>query len=226
MRMTRKHLPPASRRGIAAVMGMLLLTCAVPAQAAEIAASVRDEKGAPVFNAVVYAYPAGGKTPAPVIKPVNVSQHDKEFVPDVTVVPVNTPVFFPNNDDIRHHVYSLSKAKVFEIPLYSGNPANPVIFDKTGVVAMGCNIHDWMLAYIYVVDTPYFAKTGADGKARLEGLAEEKYTVMVWHPWMKGQPQDTATAVAAGGNAHADFTVPIKTQRHIKRAPILGGHGY
>lgn len=80
---------------------------------------------------------------------------------------VGTRVTFPNRDNIRHHVYSFSSAKKFELPLYIGTPAAPVVFDKPGVVALGCNIHDWMLAYIYVLTTPHFAKTAADGKARL-----------------------------------------------------------
>ena len=87
-----------------------------------------------------------------------------------TVVFFNDPMSFPNRDNIRHHVYLFSSPKKFELPLYIGTPAAPVLFDKPGVVALGSNIHDWMLAYIYVVTTPYFAKMAADGKARLDGL--------------------------------------------------------
>ena len=83
-----------------------------------------------------------------------VDQINLEFVPHVKPVVVGSPVYFPNKDDVRHHVYSFSPAKRFELPLYSGTPAAPVVFDRPGIVAIGCNIHDWMLGYIYVAETP------------------------------------------------------------------------
>ena len=99
-----------------------------------------------------------------------VDQVDKQFVPKVQAVLVGTPVTFPNNDNVRHQVYSFSPAKRFELPLYAGVPAQPIVFDKPGVVVLGCNIHDWMVGYIYVSESPYFAKTGKDGKAVLADL--------------------------------------------------------
>src|SRR2546426_10837237 len=90
--------------------------------------------------------------------------------PRSTLFPYTTLFRSPNRDNIRHHVYLFSSPKKFELPLYIGTPAAPVLFDKPGVVALGSNIHDWMLAYIYAVTTPYFAKTAADGKARLDWL--------------------------------------------------------
>ena len=89
-----------------------------------------------------------------------VDQINLEFVPHVKPVVVGSPVYFPNKDDVRHHVYSFSPAKRFELPLYSGTPAAPVVFDRPGIVAIGCNIHDWMLGYIYVAETPYLAAHG------------------------------------------------------------------
>jgi len=143
---------------------------------------VADEKGKPIEDAVVFLTPLGTTPAAPPPSTALMDQHDKEFVPYVLPVYVGTRVTFPNRDNIRHHVYSFSSAKKFELPLYIGTPAAPVVFDKPGVVALGCNIHDWMLAYIYVLTTPYFVKTAADGKARLEGLAPGAYEARVWHP--------------------------------------------
>ncbi len=80
-------------------------------------------------------------------------------------------VQFPNKDNIRHHVYSFSAARKFELPLYSGTPAQPVLFDKVGVVKLGCNIHDWMIGYIYVTETPYFGKSNAEGRVDMDPAA-------------------------------------------------------
>ena len=102
------------------------------------------------------------------------AQQGKQFLPDVLVVPVGTSVHFPNRDSVRHHVYSFSPAKKFELKLYTGTPANPVVFDRAGVVTLGCNIHDRMVGWIVVVDTPYYAQAaegaGQDQPLVLDGL--------------------------------------------------------
>jgi len=129
------------------------------ASAAELRAAVNDSKGNPLPDAVVVAVPEDDQVPPAKPGATVEDQVDKEFVPYVQPVRVGTYVNFPNKDNIRHHVYSFSAAKRFELPLYSGTPAAPVLFDKVGVVLLGCNIHDWMIGYIYVTDAPYFGKT-------------------------------------------------------------------
>jgi hypothetical protein len=98
-------------------------------------------------------------------------------------------VRFPNSDDIRHQVYSFSPAKTFQLPLYAGTPATPLVFDKAGVVTLGCNIHDQMNAFILVVETPYFGKTSADGRVTLDDLESGRYTLHAWYPDMRTEPQ-------------------------------------
>ncbi|APV50422.1 hypothetical protein BWI17_12380 [Betaproteobacteria bacterium GR16-43] len=149
--------------------------------AATLDVDVKGPDGKPLADAIAYAVPKG---PAPALRKreVNVQQVDKMFVPMVTVVQTGTPVNFPNRDPIRHHVYSFSAPKPFELKLYAGTPMAPIVFDKPGEVVLGCNIHDQMLGFILVVDTPYFAKSGADGKARIEALPAGEYDVMLWHP--------------------------------------------
>ncbi len=137
--------------------------------------------GAPVADAVAYAVPRAPVAPARK-REVQIVQIDRQFVPRVTAVQTGTAIQFPNRDEIRHHVYSFSPPKPFELKLYAGTPASPVVFDKPGEVVLGCNIHDHMIAYVMVVDTPWFAKTGADGKARIEGLPAGDYDVKLWHP--------------------------------------------
>ncbi len=152
----------------------------ISTMAAQLVVTVVDKAGAPVADAAVYAVPVGVKSAS---KPAGakIDQVNKEFDPLVSVIQTGTPVTFPNRDNIRHHVYSFSPAKPFELKLYSGQPAQPVIFDRAGVVVLGCNIHDWMVAYVVVVDTPYFGKTDATGKLHIDGLPAGDYDVKLWH---------------------------------------------
>ena len=184
----------------------------------------KDDKGAPCSDAVAYAVGAASAAPK---KHAIVDQRDKQFIPYVTAVPVGTAVSFPNSDNIRHHVYSFSPAKKFELPLYSGVPAEPVVFDKVGFVTLGCNIHDWMIAYVAVLPTPYFQVTRQDGHAVLKDLPAGQYTVQVWHPALKGQPEAFAQRVDAGGGTKSlQFTLPLKHDVRAKRAPGLTTGGY
>jgi plastocyanin len=182
---------------------------------------VTDNKGTPIPDAVVSLTGVGTPAPAPAKTTLIMDQQNKEFVPYVLPVYVGTPVNFPNRDNIRHHVYSFSAPKKFELPLYIGTPTAPVVFDKPGVVALGCNIHDWMLAYVYVISTPHFAKTGADGKAQLEGLAPGTYEARVWHPRLRGETEKTAKPVtlSAGEPAQAAFVVSLKSEWRVPRRP-------
>ena len=109
-------------------------------------------------------------------------QANNAFVPHVLVIQTGTQVLFPNSDSVSHHVYSFSEAKSFELGLYKGNAYPPVSFDRPGIVVLGCNIHDGMLGYIVVVDTPYFALTDERGTARLPSVAAGDYVVDVWTP--------------------------------------------
>ena len=188
--------------------------------------TVKDDKGRPVSDAVAYVAATGAASATP-RKQAVVDQRDKQFVPYVTPVQVGTAVIFPNSDNIRHHVYSFSPAKKFELPLYSGVPAEPVVFDKVGFVTLGCNIHDWMIAYVAVLPTPYFQVTRQDGRAVLRDLPAGQYTVQVWHPALKGQPESLAQRVDVGGSTKSLlFTLPLKHDVRAKRAPGLTTGGY
>ena len=168
--------------------------------------TVKDGKGALVSDAVVYAR-GNGMNAQSTKKQTVIDQQDKQFIPYVTAVQVGTSILFPNKDNIRHHVYSLSSAKKFELPLYKGVPAEPVVFDKEGFVTLGCNIHDWMIAYVAVLGTPYFQVTGREGHALLKNLPPGQYTVEVWQPSLKGAPETFAQHVdiAAGGDEAVAF---------------------
>ncbi len=194
---------------LASLMVGLLST--VSARATTLRVSVTDKTGAPVADAAVYAEAVGAK---PVLKPrkAKINQVDMEFDPTVNVVQVGTAVSFPNRDSVRHHVYSFSPAKAFELKLYSGQKSKAVTFDKPGVVALGCNIHDWMVAYVVAVDTPYFGKTDAAGKVTLDGLPPGDYDLKLWQYRASAIDEITAAkrvTISAAPTA-ASFVVELK----------------
>lgn len=211
---------------------LMVLSCLIfPADAlpATLSIHVVDAAGNRVKDAVVYANaidasrPQSGETPTAIM-----DQRNKEFIPYVLPVLLETAVHFPNKDDIRHHVYSLSPAKKFELPLYKGKSASPVIFDKPGVVVLGCNIHDWMIAYIFVLKTPYFAKTGENGSAEIHDLPPGLYEVLVWHPQIQDFTEATVRRISLSQNEEGeiDFNIKLKTAWRILRTPSAIGASY
>jgi plastocyanin len=189
------------RRLSVAVLVALCCTHLAPAAArpqtaatASYSIEVRDLAGAPVEHAVVALYPEGAPAPAPPLArkrpaPTGImDQRNRQFIPHVLPVQRGTAVTFPNSDNMRHHVYSFSPAKRFELKLYSGLPPQPIVFEESGEVVLGCNIHDQMIGYIYVVDSPFFAATESRGLARVGALPAGRYQVEVWHPHGLGTP--------------------------------------
>jgi len=175
----------------------------LPLGAATLDVKVTDGGGKAVENAVVYAIPA---TPVPVGRKVAVmDQKDRIFIPHVLPVQTGTWVEFPNSDNIRHQVYSVSPAKRFQLPLYIGKPAIPIQFTTAGIVSIGCNIHEQMSAYIVVVDTPHFA-TVAGGQASLRDLAAGQYSLRMWYPGMRKEPAPQSVTLTAADAKTATFT--------------------
>lgn len=173
------------------------------AQAAELSVVVRDGAGQPVRDAVVILTPVGGAPKPSAAGTYVMAQTNVQFQPFVLVVPNGATVALPNRDKVRHHVYSFSPAKKFELKLYGKDESRTVKFDNAGVVALGCNIHDQMEAYIKVVDTPWAAKTDAAGRAVLSDAPAGAATLTVWHPYQKarnGETSQTLTLTAAGAS--------------------------
>lgn len=164
---------------LAVCSAALAMSCCGAGQAAALTVQVSDAGGAALADAVIYAEPEGGQPPR-TMAPGEIAQKGLKFIPLVTVVQTGSKIFFPNRDKVRHHVYSFSPAHKFDQKLYSGEQAPPQLFDKAGTVVLGCNIHDKMLAFVKVVDTPYFAKSDAGGAAHLD-LPAGKYTLKAWH---------------------------------------------
>ncbi|HYC38755.1 MAG TPA: methylamine utilization protein [Usitatibacter sp.] len=203
------------------VLALLAIpACACAAAAASLEVSVRDASGQPIADAVVHATPASGPAEARGARHAAVEQVDREFIPYVSVVQTGTSVTFPNRDPILHHVYSFSQAKPFEIKLYTGKSPTEVVFDRPGIVTLGCNIHDWMIAYIAVVSTPHFAKTDATGVARLRDLPAGAYEVRTWHPQQRAGAEAQAVALEASTAAQASFGLEVAPRKPKYKPPL------
>ena len=186
-------------------LGIAALLAAAPLAAAAADLTVTLSSGAkrPVADAVVTVEPLAGTPagPARFSWPLVMSQQNLQFDPFVLIVPVGAEVAFPNRDTVRHHVYSFSPAKIFELKLYGREETRVVRFDKPGVVALGCNIHDGMSAFIVVVDTPYAGKSNAAGEAVIRNLPAGAARVTVWHPYLRAAA--VVRTVQIGGEAAA-----------------------
>jgi plastocyanin len=182
----------------------------LPAAAAVVEVRTLGRDGKPLSDTVVFLESREARAAVRPVANVEVPQAERRFTQRVTVVTVGSEVHFPNRDKVRHHVYSFSPIKPFELKLYSGTPSNPVLFDKAGVAVLGCNIHDTMVAWVVVVETPYFGLADARGSVRLENVPPGSYRLRSWHPGLPpgSAAADEALVVPAGG-ASAQLTLPL-----------------
>ncbi|MCC3861079.1 methylamine utilization protein [Pseudemcibacter aquimaris] len=187
------------------------------ANAATLSGTVKDKNGKDVEFAVITLIGenvaiSGDNThmPSPVM-----SQKNIKFTPFVLPVSKGSTVSFPNRDNIRHHVYSFSKVKRFELELYNGDEEKSVHFDKEGVVALGCNIHDSMLAYIYIVPSNKFSTTGKNGSLVINDIPAGTYKAQVWHPRLKGNIENYEKEITLSDDQsfQLDFEIDLKRER-------------
>ncbi|HME38704.1 MAG TPA: methylamine utilization protein [Steroidobacteraceae bacterium] len=172
--MTKLHRHP---RPAAALLAVL---CASAAFAGTVTVNATTRAGTAAEDTVIVFDPLDAAPPASRNEAI-IDQVNKKFVPRVSVVRTGTTITFPNSDRIRHQVYSFSRTKTFDLKLYAGSPKTPVIFDQPGLVVLGCNIHDSMVAFVGVVDSPYFAKTTDSGAVSLN-LPPGRYRLRAWNP--------------------------------------------
>jgi plastocyanin len=176
---------------------------------------ILDKAGKPVPNAVVY-HEVDHPSPANPAVTAVVEQRGRAFVPDLTVIQTGTVVEFPNLDDVSHHVYSFARPNAFELPLYKREVTPTVRFDHPGVIILGCNIHDSMLGYIVVVDTPVFGITDEDGIAELTGAPPEADEYYVWSPRL--DPNQALEVEAQSEDWHVS-PVALHVGRKLKALP-------
>lgn len=181
------------------MLALVALPIATTAKAAPVLIQVVGVDGRPLSGAVVTVTMPGTAAPAP-RGPYVVAQRNIQFDPRVLIVPVGATVSFPNFDKMRHHVYSFSKPKKFELKLFGRDESRNVVFDKPGAVALGCNIHDAMNGVVYVTASPYTALTDAAGRVRMN-VAPGSGRVAVWHPSIRsaGNTLEQPASVAASG---------------------------
>jgi plastocyanin len=200
---------------VALLCAMALLAGA--ADAATLLINVQTADGRALPGAVVTVRPldAPARKPAPVRAIMD--QVNRAFAPDLLVIPVGSTVEFPNSDSVSHQIYSFSAAKRFQLPLYRGKPYPPVHFDQAGVVTLGCNIHDEMLAYLLVTDAPWYGRTDAAGAWSAE-LPRGRYRVALWHPRLRDSEPDLERELTVGEGDRADLT--LRLAQPLRPAPL------
>lgn len=210
----------------------LFVGLAMPGQAAELRIALQDAAtGLPLENAVVEVrLPMGLQATYSGAADYSVDQVEKEFVANVTVVAAGSRVSFPNSDDILHHVYSFSPAKVFELPLYGSgqNVSHSEVFEQAGVVEIGCNIHDWMLGYIYVAQTRLAVKTDASGQAVIGDVPAGNYSVTIWHPRALIDSAELAQDILFNEAQVSNLRMALTLERdtRLRRAPNVSRTRY
>ena len=192
--------------------------CAIPAVAADVNLSFVDDKGADVQDVVAtLEVPDGQTVDAPASVEVEVNQYRQSFDPLVTTVPINSDVRFRNSDSFAHHVYSFSKAKSFEHRQSTSGVSEAITLDNPGLIALGCNIHDHMLAYIYVSDTPFYGLSAKDGSVQMQDVPDGDYVLKVWHPRLKGKAIEKPITVS-GDTVEISETLELKPPRKVKKS--------
>ena len=194
----------------ALALALFLHLAAMQASAATVTVQALASDGKPLPEAVVFLESREAKAAARPSPNVEVPQAERKFVHRVTIVTVGSEVRFPNLDKVRHHVYSFSPVKTFELKLYAGTSANPVVFDKAGIAVLGCNIHDNMVAWVVVVETPYFALADAKGAVHLDNVPPGNYRLRTWHPGLPpGAPAADEALVVTAAGANASVKLPL-----------------
>jgi plastocyanin len=212
---------------IATCISLALLAVSLCAEGADLSVSVVGRDGRGVDEVVVTAVPAAAnKGSSSTLKPAVMDQKNLAFLPRVLVVATGTSVEFPNNDSVSHQVYSFSAAKHFQLPLYKGQFHPPIVFDRPGLVVLGCNIHDSMIGYILVTDAPYFGTTQAGGSLQLKGLPAGDYRVAIWSPLIADAPASLSRTVHLVGNEPATSQVQLSLALRAQPEPKPRRHDW
>ncbi|MDB6014820.1 MAG: methylamine utilization protein [Gammaproteobacteria bacterium] len=201
------------------LLGLAYLGLMGRSWAATLTVKVLLPNGHPLGGVVVTVNPVSAPAhPAAPVQAV-MDQINRAFAPDLLVIPVDSTVAFPNSDSVSHQIYSFSPAKRFQLPLYRGKPYPPVVFDQPGVVTMGCNIHDEMLAYIVITDAAFFGRTSAAGSWTAD-VPGGGYRVSIWHPRIRDDAKDLSGELTVGEQNGGTLTLRLTKQ--LKPAPLEG----
>lgn len=204
-----------------AIFGLVsLLGLTVPASAADLTVTITDQDGKPVENAVVSVTPKFDMSVMPdVTVKAEMRQQGTMFAPFVLPVSVGTTVSFPNFDEFRHQVYSFSKPKRFELRLYGQDESKTILFDQPGVVALGCNIHDNMLAYVYVSAAPIVVATDETGSVTLAAMQAGDYDLSFWHPDLASGGEGSGQTVSVADGTVTNASIKLRSIRSAQQPP-------
>lgn len=206
----------------ATVAASCMAFAAMPASAASLTVRIVDAKRNPVSDAVVTLKPQGAAAPLPRVgSGYRITQKDTQFHPLVSVVPVGATLAFPNLDPFRHHAYSFSPPKRFELKLFARDQTRSVIFDRPGIVAIGCNIHDSMSAYVFVTDTVWTARSGANGSVVLHDTPTRPFSLQLWHPYLRA-PGGIMSRSMTAASADRSETITVR----LRPPPMHRMEGY
>lgn len=213
-RLGKHHFPQNT-----ATLVAFLAACAVGlgARAATLVIHVQSPDGRALAGAVVTARPLDDPARHAAAQRAVMDQVNRAFEPDLLVIPVGSTIAFPNSDAVSHQIYSFSPAKRFQLPLYRGKPYPPVLFDQPGIVTLGCNIHDEMLAYVLVTDAPYFGRTDASG-AWSADVTRGRYRVVIWHPRLRDADVDLERELTVSDADRAELT--LRLLKPLQPAPL------
>jgi plastocyanin len=215
--------PPARAQRLLPVAGLVMMLAAAGllgsawAPAATLVVNVQGVDGHALPGAVVTVRPLDGQVHRAAPVHAVMDQVNRTFEPDLLIIPVGSTVEFPNSDSVSHQIYSFSPAKRFQLPLYRGKPYPPVHFDQAGVVTLGCNIHDQMLAYLLVTDAPWFGRTSSGGAWSVD-LPRGRYQVALWHPRLRESETDLERELTVGDADRADLTLHLS--KPLQPAPL------
>lgn len=214
------HLPmPAGT-----LCAILLMLSIQPLNAGEISVKIEDKKQRSVRNTVVELVGAGH--PGMPGQNLEIAQQDGEFDPVFSLIPHGSSVLFTNRDPYQHHVYSVSDGNEFELPLYRDTPARRILFDTPGVVKMGCNIHDWMLAFGYVSESGHVVITDASGEAKFTDLPEGEYQLRIWNPRFKNNNKIVSQSFSLKSEQALRHTVEVSLRKKIRKPRRNNNNAY
>jgi plastocyanin len=203
----------------ALLLALLIGGSLTVALAATLTITVQTPDGHPVPGTVVTLHSLDASAPASPAVHAVMDQINRTFVPDLLVIPVGSTIAFPNSDSVSHQIYSFSPAKRFQLPLYRSKPYPPVTFDQPGVVTLGCNIHDEMVAYVLVTDAQSFGRTNPRGTWSTD-LPRGKYRITIWHPRLRDDPADLYRELTIGDSDRATLT--LRLTKSLQPSPIEG----
>jgi plastocyanin len=183
------------------------------AVASGVRGTIAAESEVPLDEMVVYLEsPDADRAMPPPGKAVDVAQKDARFEPRLVVISVGQTVNFLNSEEraIEHNVFSISKAKKFDLGLFGPAKSKSVTFDKPGPVLLRCSIHRYMDGVVFVSPTPYTSLVDKDGRYAIAEVPPGKWTLKTWQGRRRFAEQTITVTVEPGKSTTVDMELKRK----------------